>query len=206
MVTYILYHPTDPKDREFIMHFIHVSSGKMVRLSFDPSTCVSGVLCRTAPDESRSSLVRVGGSSAPSWPKWTGSAFTKKGGNTYPSMQHSAPGGPCYTQIRYLTFEQKKNWVEVYHPHSRGPASGAGSPQSGGLRCEEGWPAASWRCCCCYPFWAGKRPTESSGCCFHLGECIVFFYVFCHVIFGLFNTLRDGSIILLNTELTSEIQ
>lgn len=56
----------------------------------------------------------------------------------------------------------------TYRPHSPGPALAAESLRFGGWRYAEGWPAASWRCCCCYPFWAGKRPTESSGCCFHL--------------------------------------
>lgn len=63
---------------------------------------------------------------------------------------------------------ERKESSYTYHPHSPGPALVAESLRSGGWRCVEGWPAASWRYCCCYPSSAGKRPTESSGCCFHL--------------------------------------
>lgn len=39
---------------------------------------MSGVLRLTVPDDRRSSLIRVGGSSAPSLPEWTGSVFIRK--------------------------------------------------------------------------------------------------------------------------------
>jgi len=51
-------------------------------------TCVSGLLCRSAPGERRSSLMSVGGSSAPSCPTWTGSA----GGDTSSLRPHWALG------------------------------------------------------------------------------------------------------------------
>lgn len=45
---------------------------------FIARTCVSDVLCLTLPDDRRSSLIRVGGSSAPSLPKLIGSAFIRR--------------------------------------------------------------------------------------------------------------------------------
>lgn len=47
-------------------------------INFIPRTCVSDVLCLTLPDDRRTSLIRVGGSSAPSLPKLIGSAFIRK--------------------------------------------------------------------------------------------------------------------------------
>lgn len=65
-----------------------------------------------------------------------------------------------YRVYPFLNYRNNvSNWVKIclrepstYHPHSPGPAWVAASLQFGRWRYVEGWPAASWKCCCCCPF------------------------------------------------------
>lgn len=89
-------------------------------------TWVSGVLRLTVPDDRRSSLMRVGGSSVPSCPEWTGSASSRRQRDYILIIEAFAPS--------------QQMWCSACYPHTIHALLaehwrlGVFSSQAGGMR------------------------------------------------------------------------